>query len=248
MKLYVGTSGYSYRHWFDVFYPEDLSKYKLLEFYAEHFNTVELNVTFYRIPKESTFKSWYKRTPDNFAFAVKANRRLTHLKRLNVKEDDVKGFMEIIGLLKEKLAVVLWQLPPSFKKDTDKLVNLLEILKGYNVKYVFEFRNQTWLDKETCSILKDFGATLCISDWPFHIEPATEFDFYYIRRHGAEGDAPFSRSYTDEEIKEDARLVSDLLKKDKEVFVFFNNDTEGFAVKNAQRLKEEVLNLCPELA
>ena len=247
MRLCIGTSGYSYRHWFGVFYPEDLSKYKMLEYYTERFNTVELNVTFYRIPKETTFKGWYKRTPNNFAFAVKANRRFTHLKKLNVEDDDIKEFMETIGHLKEKLAVVLWQLPPSLKKDICKLTNLLELLKKYNVKNAFEFRNQTWLYKETYSVLKDFGATLCISDWPFHIEPLTEFDFYYIRRRGAESDAPFSRSYTDKEIKEDAKLVATLLKENKDVFVFYNNDTEGFAVQNAQQLKEEILKICPEL-
>ena len=248
MKLFIGTSGYSYKHWYGVFYPEDLPRNKMLEFYARRFSTVELNVTFYRIPKDTTFKGWYKRTPDNFTFSIKANRKLTHLKRLNCTEEEVNSFLQIISHLQDKASVILWQLPPSFKKNIEKLKSILKILgKFKNYKYAFEFRNMSWFDEETFELLKSFNATLCLADWPINTQTDYDFDFFYLRRHGAFEDAPFSRPYSEREIERDAELVCEKLKKEKDVYVFFNNDTEGFAVKNALELKEKVEKLCPEL-
>jgi len=131
LKLFIGTSGYSYKHWYGVFYPEDLPRNKMLEFYTRYFNTVELNVTFYRIPKDTTFKGWHKRTPDNFTFSIKANRRFTHLKRLNCAEEEVSSFFQIISHLQQKASVILWQLPPSLKKNMERLKGILYILEKY---------------------------------------------------------------------------------------------------------------------
>ncbi len=248
MRLFVGASGYSYRHWYGVFYPEELPRYRMLEFYSQHFNTVELNVTFYRVPKETTFKGWYKRTPESFVFSIKANRTLTHIKRLNCTENEIGEFLNAIAPLKEKASVVLWQLPPSFKKNLERLENLLQILKRYKpVRHAFEFRHESWLDEEIFKLLKDSSSTLCFTDWPINSKVDFEFDFYYLRRHGAFEDAPFSRAYTQSEIEKDAKLIAKKIKDHKDVYIYYNNDTEGFAIKNAFELKEAVSRLCEGL-
>lgn len=248
MRLFVGTSGYSYKHWYGVFYPDGLPRYKMLEFYTQHFNTVELNVTFYRIPKEATFKSWYKRTPDNFSFSIKANRALTHLKRLNCTENEIDEFLGSIKPLKEKASIILWQLPPSFKKNLDRLKNLLNTLKKHKtLRHAFEFRHESWLDEDVFKLLKDSSNTLCFTDWPINSKVDFEFDFYYLRRHGAFEDAPFSRSYTQSEIEEDAKFIASKIENRRDVYIYYNNDTDGYAVKNALQLKEEVKRLCKGL-
>ncbi len=248
MSVFIGTSGFSYKHFYKVFYPEDLPRYKMLQYYATQFNTVELNVTFYRIPKETTFRGWNKNTPDNFVFSIKANRRLTHIKRLKCTDEDIEPFFKAISPLKEKIGVILWQLPPSLKKDTDRLNNILNLLTNYtNYRHAFEFRHESWFDDEIYKLLNDYNCTLCFSDWPIDIKIDFNFEFYYIRRHGAFDDAPFARLYTEEEIEKDAILVAEKLRKGKDIYVYYNNDTEGFATINALQLKERVKQLCLEL-
>ena len=130
MELLIGTSGYSYKHWSKgVFYPNGLSPNKWLEFYCEQFNVVELNVTFYRLPKKTTFQGWYKRTPKDFTFVIKGNRFITHIKKLKDVEDSLKLFADNISPLTKKIKCILWQLPPSFKRDKIRLKKFCQYLK-----------------------------------------------------------------------------------------------------------------------
>ncbi|MCM8758031.1 MAG: DUF72 domain-containing protein [Candidatus Omnitrophica bacterium] len=232
-NIFVGTSGWVYQHWRNVFYPEDLSQNRWFEYYTQFFNSVELNVTFYRLPKKETFKGWFRRSPKNFYFVAKGSRFITHIKRLD-DEATLKNFFNACLELKEKLAAVLWQLPSYQRKDLVRLENFLKALKKYKIRNVFEFRDRSWFVKETYDILKDYNVCLCIADsifWPQ--EKVLTADFLYLRFHGRDG--LYSGNYSDKELKYWANFA---LSFKKDIFAFFNNDAFGFAVKNALRFKE----------
>lgn len=235
-EVHIGTSGFSYDHWRGAFYPEGLAKNKWFGYYCDRFSTVELNVTFYRLPKDEAFKKWRSETPDDFRFALKGSRFITHIKRLKDPADPLKTFMARARLLKEKLAVILWQLPPNFTRDTDRLKVFLKALRKYRRRNVFEFRNESWIDGKVVSLLKDEGAGICMADWPPFIDelPATA-DFVYIRRHGQGGS--YATCYTTEELKKDAQRIRDHLRKKRDTFIYFNNDAMGYAARNALELK-----------
>ena len=237
-RLFLGTSGYSYKDWRGVFYPKGLRESQWLEHYAGFFDTVELNVTFYRLPKESAFLSWVKRTPGNFKFSVKGSRFITHVKRLKDPRQPLKLFFSRVKLLKGKLGPVLWQLPPSFKADSKRLVNFLKCLKRYKgVRHVFEFRNETWYSTEVLDMLKGEGMALCSADWPsFAKDVNVTADFIYFRRHG-QGAKLYGGCYTNRQLKKDAGIIKKHLKEKRDVYIYFNNDAHGYAVKNALGLK-----------
>jgi uncharacterized protein YecE (DUF72 family) len=259
-KAYIGTSGYIYDHWYSVFYPEDLTKDKWLEYYCKFFDTVELNVTFYRLPFESAFKGWYKRTPDNFLFTVKGSRFITHIKKLNDPKEPLELLFSRVKHLKEKLGVILWQLPPQFKANPDKLEKFCSLLHSFtpSLRYSFEFRHESWFCPEIYEVLKKYNMALVICDYPFQLAtrlPARQVgdkrtairerkqivvpetaDFIYLRRHGAT--ALYASNYSDEQLKQDAEQIKKWLKSSKDVYIYFNNDAYGYAVKNALKLKE----------
>jgi uncharacterized protein YecE (DUF72 family) len=243
-KIYVGTSGYSYPHWSDgVFYPKGLTQNKWLQYYAQFFNSVELNVSFYRLPSKKTFEGWRKKTPKNFYFVVKGSRFITHIKKLNDCRDSLRIFFENASGLKGKLAAVLWQMPPGLKKDKQRLENFLKLLKDkrYPPKLIhaFEFRHRSWFGEDICSLLRRYKMALCVAHserWPV-VKKVTS-DSVYLRFHG--GRALYGSNYSEEELKEWAGFASSCLKKGKDLFAFFNNDAYGFAVKNALRFKELV--------
>ena len=236
-KAYIGTSGFSYDDWMGVFYPEDLLRAKWLGYYSKNFSTVELNVTFYRLPKPKTFGKWRKETPKDFRFSLKGSRFITHIKRLLDPEEPVGRFMESAEPLRDKIAVTLWQLPPGFKADPERLKEFLSVLRPYGFRHAFEFRNETWLAKDVISNLQAEGAALCSADWPPFLDdiPVTA-DFVYIRRHGQGGS--YATSYSDEELRRDARRIRKYLKGGKDVFIYFNNDAAGYAAQNALTLKK----------
>lgn len=235
-KLFIGTSGWNYPHWQGIFYPQDLSQRKWLEYYAKFFNCVELNVTFYRLVQRKTFQNWHKRTPKDFYFVAKGSRFITHMKKLKGIREPLNLFIENILELKEKLAAVLWQFPPSFKKDLLLLEPFLKLLKKTDIRQAFEFRNATWFDKGTFVLLKKYNACLCIAHsgrFPY-IKEVTS-DFLYLRFHG--GKELYSSNYSDKELKDWVKFTGPY-KKDKGIFAFFNNDAYGYAVKNAGRFRE----------
>lgn len=233
--LRIGCSGFLYDHWRGNFYPEELSRNQWFEYYTKHFNTVELNVTFYRLPERESFLRWYATTPDNFLFSVKGSRFITHVKKLKDCSEPLEAFFSRASLLKEKLGVVLWQLPPNFACDIDRFKNFLEILKPFGVKSTFEFRNKTWINKKISSLFEKENIAYCMADSPEFLEdlPITA-DFVYIRRHGKDG--RYASCYTTEELKKDAKFIKTQLKNKKDVFVYFNNDVAGYAPKNAKEL------------
>ena len=240
--VFIGTSGYNYPHWWnETFYPSDLPQKKWLEFYAEHFNTVELNVSFYRLPRKEVFQSWYKRTPKKFVFAVKGSRFITHIRRLKDCREPLSLFFDHASPLKEKLGAVLWQLPPRFKFHKERLEEFCVLLstlpRSKLHRHAFEFRDESWFCKEAFGILEDFRFAFCMahgSGLP-PIQKITS-DFIYLRFHG--GDILYGSNYSDKELKQWAGNIQSWRKKDKTAFVYFNNDAYGFAVKNALGLKK----------
>ncbi|MDA8087112.1 MAG: DUF72 domain-containing protein [Nitrospiraceae bacterium] len=233
---HIGCSGFSYDHWRGVFYPEGLARDKWLGYYATRFHTVELNVTFYRLPPESTFRGWYEKTPGRFLISVKGSRFITHVKRLKDTAGPLARFFENVKPLGEKMAVVLWQFPPGFKSDPVRFQSFLRELGRYKSRCAFEFRNETWVrEKDVISMLSDSGHALCMADWPDFLDelPQTA-DFVYLRRHGH---GTYGGSYSREELRRDAGRIGRYRKAGREVFIYFNNDLGGFAAENALYLQ-----------
>src|SRR5512134_270109 len=162
----VGCSGFNYDSWKGNFYPEDLPRKRWLEHYATVFSTVELNVTFYRLPTAATFDRWYAETPRSFEFSVKGSRFLTHVKRLREPEQPVALFFRRARRLKEKLSVVLWQFPPSFRFDRERFVRFLRALRRFSVRNTLEFRDESWTTDEVADACEENGVSLCLADWP----------------------------------------------------------------------------------
>ncbi len=234
LKIHIGTSGYYYQHWMGIFYPVDLKKDKLFEFYAKNFKTVEMNSTFYHIPKEATVKNWYRKSPKDFIYSVKVFKGITHYKRLKNVKADVESFVELFGTLREKLGVFLFQLPPSLKFNKDRLKGFLKDLPP-NFKYAVEFRHKSWYNSETYELLKEFNVSFCIHD--FDQKPTPRIctaNAVYMRFHGTNGH--YAGSYSDEKLNEYAKLIDNFLGERKEVFCYFNNDFNGDAVRDAKRL------------
>lgn len=234
-KLYCGTSGWNYNHWRDIFYPRGLPQSKWLSYYASHFDTVEINNSFYRLPEKDTFESWHDQTPEGFIFAAKASRFLTHMKKLSEPEEPLErmfGRMEALG---EKQGPVLYQLPPGWHVNMERLEHFLSVLpKGY--RHVFEFRDASWQVESVFDLLRNYGAGYCIMsalDLPCHIIRTA--DYAYIRMHhgGYDSDA----SYTDSGLGWWADHISKFLSEG-DVYVYFNNDYKGYAIKNAETLKK----------
>jgi uncharacterized protein YecE (DUF72 family) len=233
-QIHIGTSGWIYDHWSEVFYPKDWPKMKWLDFYARHYGTVELNASFYRLPKPQTFENWRKRTPDNFLWAVKANRYITHIKRLKDPEEPLERFFTSAESLKEKLGPILIQLPPSLSFDETVFGHFCRHLKG-NHRYALEVRHPSWAQERAIDILRDNNIALCVSDtagrYPYMEEDTATF--IYIRLHGSK--RLYASEYSEKELGAYARKIRD---RSKDTYLYFDNDYKGYAVKNAKRLKE----------
>jgi uncharacterized protein YecE (DUF72 family) len=235
----VGLSGWNYAHWRGgVFYPPRLPASRWLEFYAERFETVEVNSTFYRLPRREAVARWVEQTPDRFLFAVKASRYLTHIKRLQDLGPGLEKYLERIEPLLEspKLGPVLWQLPPTFRRDEDRLAEALARLPR-GLRHCFEFRHPSWFAEETYALLREHGVALAIGDRPqvnsFQTCELTA-DWTYVRFHA--GTRGRRGNYSEAELAEWAgRLYA--WSRTHEVFAYFNNDWEGFAPRNAALLR-----------
>ncbi len=231
----IGCSGFFYDHWKGVFYPEDLPKKRWFEYYCSKFSTVELNVTFYKLPDKETFTKWYKETPPGFVISLKGSRFITHVKKLKASAEPVDVFFSRALALKEKLGVVLWQLPPGLRADPARLAEFLELLRPYGARNAFEFREGAWISKKVISLLEKENVSLCMADWPEFLNdlPLTS-DSVYIRRHGEGGS--YATSYSSEQLKADAARIRKYLRQRKDVFLYFNNDFSGYAPNNAREL------------
>ena len=235
-RYYIGTSGWHYDHWRGNFYPEKLKKSGWLEFYSDHFGTVELNSSFYRLPSESAFSNWRDSSPGGFLFAVKVSRFITHIKRLRDSEEPLDTFVSRAGILSGKLGPLLYQLPPSMHRNDEVLAAFLAILPQ-EMKHVIEFRHQSWFDEGVFAILRRYNAGFCVFDMPNLVCPlVATADFAYIRFHGSL--SLYSSDYTDEELAGWAKGITSLATNLKEVYIYFNNDVGGFAIENARTLRD----------
>lgn len=235
--IFIGTSGYYYSHWKGVFYPEEMSSKDFLKYYLKYFNTLELNSTFYHVPKESTFTNWYRVLPSGFLLSMKANKLITHIRRLNNVQHETSSFFEVISALREKLGVVLFQLPPSLKCDLNLLRSFLSNIDTKRFKIAIEFRHKSWLSKEVFDVLKAKNVSLCISSGyniPYSEEVTTRFA--YFRFHGKE--VLYGSDYSESDLSYYKKKILDLKEHGIASFAYFNNDFEGFAVRNALLLKE----------
>jgi len=235
MKVYIGTSGYYYPNWIKKFYPEDLKSSDYITYYQKFFNTVEINSTFYHMPKPSTMKTLKSKVSKDFKISVKAPKIITHIKKLKNCNEELLKFFDSISNLKENLGVVLFQLLPQLKFDKDLLLDFISNLKP-DIKYAFEFRHKTWLNSDTYEILKKFNISFVIThgdNYPF--EKVETADFVYIRLHGPK--ELYASSYSLEELREWSIYIKELESASKTVFVYFNNDFYGYAIDNATTLK-----------
>jgi len=244
-KYWIGCSGFLYDSWKGVFYPEDLPHRWWLSFYMGKFNTVELNVTFYRLLKKEAFERWYKETSPDFVFCLKGSRFITHVKKLKDVELPLSTFFNATAPLLEKLHVVLWQLPPNLRLNMKNLEDFIENLKQYPVRHAFEFRHKSWLTKKVFNLLSASNIAVCTADWPDFIDnlPSTA-NFLYIRRHGEGGN--YASSYTTEQLKQDSKKIKEYLKEGKDVYFYLNNDAMANAPKNALELKQILAATLPK--
>ena len=236
MGVRIGTSGFSYPHWRGVFYPYGLHQSKLLQYYQECFDTVEINTTFYRLPRPDTFLNWGKSVRPDFMFALKASRLITHLKRLKNVEAELSRFLESAMILGDRLGPVLYQLPPSLTLDIGRLSAFLSLLPG-NMRHAVEFRHPSWFVCDVRNLLVRQGVSFCISDGPDgHQSPDwVSSQNVYMRFHGPEWQ--YGGQYPSEQLVEWAKKIERYVKEGLSVVAFFNNDAQGYAVNDAKQLK-----------
>ena len=227
----IGCSGWHYEHWRVLYYPEKLPKPEWLPFYARQFTTVELNNSFYHLPTEKAFTTWRESTPDNFVFAVKVSRFITHIKRLKNLGSAVETFLSRARLLENKLGPLLYQLPPNMKRNDELLQNFLSSLPP-EYQHVIEFRHESWIDEAVFDILRGHNVGLCVFDMPgFSCPLVSTSDFAYIRLHGSQG--LYVSCYSHEELSQWAQGIARLGQNIKASYIYFNNDAEASAIKNA---------------
>jgi uncharacterized protein YecE (DUF72 family) len=243
-QLHVGTSGWSYRHWAKGrFYPRGLKQGQWLEFYSQHFDTTEVNSSFYRPPRENLIERWREITADHFRFAIKLWRQITHQKKLVNCREDLKEFFKVTEDLGSKHGPLLIQLPPSLHFDLQVLENFLKDLRKTapdNIqRWTVEFRHKSWLCEEAYELLDQYNTAVCLADMPrCPITEPNETNLVYIRRHGPGGS--YRERYSQEQIQVDADSIASWLQQDRQVYVYFNNDINGYAIENARELIEAV--------
>lgn len=236
-KIHIGTSGWHYKHWRGTFYPDDIPVKEHFNYYLRFFDTVEINNSFYRIPKKETFEKWKNEVPDDFVYVVKANRYITHMKKLHDTQDSLTTFLDNVSVLDEKVGAILFQLPPGWEANEERLENFLKILPD-TFRYVFEFRNKTWYNETIYNLLKKYNCAFCIYELAGHQSPViVTANLVYIRLHGPTKNK-YQGSYSDSQLKEWAEFCKVQVKDNKDVFVYFDNDEKGYAAFNAKRLKE----------
>jgi len=235
-EIRVGTSGYSYKHWVGKYYPVGLKSSEWLRYYLRDFDTVELNNTFYALPSEETFDVWRKSTPRDFLFAVKGSRFLTHMIKLKDPERGLVHFMPRAERLRSKLGPILWQFPPGWKVNVERLEEFLALLPQEH-RYTFELRNETWMIEPVYEVLRKYNAAFCIYELAgYHSPLAITADWTYVRLHGPTA-RKYQGSYTERQMEEWADRIRAWSRKMKAIYVYFDNDDSAYAVDNALTLK-----------
>ena len=237
-NIHVGCSGWVYRHWRGIFYPEGLPQKRWFERYAEEFDTVEINASFYRVPKPETFEGWRDKAPADFHYAVKVNRFITHMKKLLDCEDEVERFIALARPLGGKLGPLLYQLPPSLHKNLARLDSFLSRLPR-DLEHVVEFRHNSWYDDDVLALLERHGAGFVVHDLRGLISPRwASGRTAYVRFHGSGG--RYSGRYSDNALLGWADWLLDQTGQGRSAWAYFNNDIHGHAIEDARTLKSMV--------
>ena len=231
----VGTSGYQYNHWRGIFYPNDLPVKSWFAYYAERFDSVEINNTFYGLPSAETFDKWRKQAPAEFCYALKFSRYGSHLKRLKEPRATITTFLQHARRLRHALGPILVQLPPNWDLNIERLHGFLKNTSR-SLRWAFEFRDRRWLCEEVYSILQRHNAALCIHDMIEDHPRLITADWTYVRFHGDH----YSGSYSQHSLQQHAQWIKQQLAEGKDVYAYFNNDAQGHAIHNAVELKHYV--------
>ncbi len=235
-NLFIGTSGFYYDHWIGRFYPENLSKSKWLTFFSDKFSSVEINSSFYHLPKEKTLSSWYKKTSKGFKFSLKASKYITHTRKLKNVDDELQRFIILTHILKEKLGIVLFQLPGSLKYDVELLKDFIVLLPE-GERYAIEFRDSSWFREDVYDLLNAHDIALCNISSPKMRELfEVTASFLYIRFHGVK--KWYDYNYTEEDLLPWVLFIKQNLDRGRDVYAYFNNDTSGYAIENGYLLKK----------
>ncbi|HWE62000.1 MAG TPA: DUF72 domain-containing protein [Chloroflexota bacterium] len=234
--LWIGTSGWVYRHWMGIFYPQHLPAQQQLPFYAERFATVEVNFSFYRLPERSVFETWRAQTPDRFLFAVKGSRYLTHMKKLKEPEEPLARLLDRASGLGDKLGPILFQFPARWPANVERLAAFLQALRPYAPqRFAFEFRHASWLCAEVYGLLEQAGAALCLPVSPsLPLDVRLTAPWTYVRMHGGRHGIGFD----DEELQVWAARLRSFQDRGADAYVYFNNDPDGHALRDAARLRD----------
>ena len=237
-RIHVGCSGWVYKHWRGIFYPEGLPQKRWFERYSDEFDAVEINASFYRLPLASTFDGWRDKAPDGFCYAVKVNRFITHMKKLLDVGQPLEDFVGLARRMDKRLGPLLYQLPPSLKLDLDRLEAFLKLVPK-DLANVFEFRNRDWYVPELYDLLDRYGASFCVHDMPgSKTERIAVGPVAYVRFHGAEG--KYWGRYPDEELLGWSGWIGDQSRRVRAAWCFFNNDIHGHAIEDARTLKSMI--------
>ena len=237
-SIHIGTSGWSYKHWKDLFYPPKLASTKWLSFYAQTFSTTEINASFYRLPSQETVMKWMEQVPKNFLFCPKMSRYLTHMKKLNEPEEPLERFFNIFEPMKKMMGPVLIQLPPSLKFDYDTADHFFNLLKKQyrSYQFVIEIRHDSWLKEDSLTLMTkyDVGFVISQSGDKFPYSEMVTAKNIYVRFHGPA--ALYASSYTDEMLKAFAKKFKSWISEGHVVWAYFNNDVFGYAIEDAKKL------------
>ena len=237
-SIHVGCSGWVYKHWRGLLYPEGLPQKRWFERYAEEFDTVEINASFYRLPLASTFDGWREKAPPGFRYAVKANRFITHMKKLAGCDEDVDRFIALARRLEQKLGPILYQLPPSLHKDLARLESFLKRLPS-NLEHVVEFRHASWYEEDVVALLDKYGVGFVAHDLKGLKSPRwASGRTAYVRFHGAGG--KYWGRYSDDALLEWTDWIAEQRTAGRSVWCYFNNDIHGHALDDARTLKSMV--------
>ncbi len=237
-RIFVGTSGWSYKSWEKTFYPREIPKTRHFDFYATQFHTVEINLTFYRLPTASMVEGWREKAPRGFVYAVKGSRFITHMKKLARLDGALAKFFDRLEPLHERVGVILWQLPPMLRRDVARLEHFLaQLPRTYS--YAVEFRHPSWLDDDIFELLRRYRAAhVSLSSLGMPMNLTVTSDLVYIRFHGLKGGA--AHDYTRRELEPWAAHIRQQAHRGKRVYVYFNNDANVRAPANAKLLLEMI--------
>lgn len=233
-QIHIGTSGWNYQHWRGRFYPEHLRSSDWFAHYAKVFHTVEINNTFYHLPEGSVFDAWRRQSPPSFLYAVKANRFITHMKKLKDPEEPLERFFAVVRRLRDHLGPILYQLPPHWGPDVKRLNEFCRQLPR-GLTQVVEFRERGWLGDEVYDVLERHGVCLCVHDLLKRHPRRVTGPAIYVRFHGA--GAKYGGSYSRKRLCRWADWLREAAADGHEVYAYFNNDQQAHAVRNAQTLR-----------